>query len=73
MKTLKVVDKMDKWWFQFRTPLCLIPEDDGSYTVFFTAMKEETDYWLHIGEPGYTLNTGFDSVGKLSVSIVKNK
>lgn len=73
LKTLKVVDKMDSWWFEFRTPLSLIREDDGTYTVFFTAMKEETDYWQHIGEPGYILDTGFDSVGKLSVRIITNQ
>lgn len=27
----------EKWWTVMRTPLCLIPESDGSYTVFFTA------------------------------------
>jgi len=36
-------------------------------------MKEETDYWQHMGEPGYILDTGFDSVGKLSVRIVTKK
>ena len=64
---------MDSWWFEFRTPLSLIREDDGTYTVFFTAMKEETEYWQHIGGPGYILDTGFDSVGKLSVRIVTKK
>jgi len=48
-------------------------EDDGTYTVFFTVMKEETDYWQHMGETGYILDTGFDSVGKLSVRIVTKK
>jgi hypothetical protein len=70
LKTLNVTDKMTSWWFEFRTPLSLIREDDGTYTVFFTVMKEETDYWQHIGEEGYILDTGFDSMGKLSVRII---
>jgi len=70
LKTVKVVDKMEPWWSEFRTPLSLIREDDGTYTLFFTAMKDPTDYWDHIGEKGYVLDTGFDSVGKLSVKIV---
>ena len=70
LKILTVTDLMDSWWAEFRTPLGLIPEEDGTFTVFFTVMKEETDYWQHIGEPGYKLDTGFDSVGKLSVRII---
>ena len=70
MIEIQVVDKMEKWWSGFRTPLGLIPEGDGTYTVFFTVMMEDTDYWDHIGEPGYKLDTGFDSVGKLSVRII---
>ena len=35
-------------------------------------MKESTDYWDHLGEEGYILDTGFDSVGKLKLKIVKN-
>jgi hypothetical protein len=33
-------------------------------------MKEETDYWNHIGEEGYVLDTGFDSMGMLKVKLV---
>lgn len=29
-----------KWWKAMRTPLGLIPEDDGTYTVFHTALTE---------------------------------
>jgi hypothetical protein len=36
-------------------------------------MKEETDYWDHIGEEDYLLDTGFDSVGMLKVKLVKNQ
>ena len=28
-----------KWWTKMRTPLGLIPEDDGTFTVFYTAMR----------------------------------
>ena len=71
MRYVNVVEKLGKWWSEFRTPLGLVPEDDGTFTIFFTAMKEATDYWQHIGEPGYYLDTGFDSVGKLTVRIIK--
>jgi hypothetical protein len=70
MKYVEVTDKLDKWWTEFRTPLGLVPEDDGTFSIFFTAMKEATDYWEHIGEDGYVLDTGFDSVGWLKVKIV---
>jgi hypothetical protein len=33
----------DKWWQAMRTPLSLIKEDDGTYTMFFTAYKEYGD------------------------------
>ena len=29
--------EFDQWWTLMRTPLGLIPEDDGTYTVFYTA------------------------------------
>ena len=73
LQMVNVKDKMESWWAEFRTPLGLIPEEDGTFTVFFTVMKEETDYWQHIGEPGYILDTGFDSVGKLSVRIINEQ
>jgi len=69
VQTVKGMHKIEPWWAEFRAPLSLIREEDGSYTVFFTVMKEETDYWQHIGEPGYKIDTGFDGVGKLSVKI----
>jgi hypothetical protein len=72
MKYVKVTDKLDQWWSEFRTPLGLIEEDDGTYTLFFTVMKEPTDYWDHLGEAGYDLDTGFDSIGKLTLRIVRN-
>jgi hypothetical protein len=73
MQEVRLPERMKKWWSEFRTPLCLIREDDGTYTVFFTATKEKTNYWQHIGDPGYKLDTGFDSMGKLSVRITSIK
>jgi len=64
--------KMDPLWSEFSTPLSLFRENIGLYTIFFTAMKEVTDYWDHMGEEGYILDTGFDSMGKLSVKILIN-
>ncbi len=72
IKYVQVTDKLDKWWAEFRTPLGLIQEGDGLFTIFFTAMKEGTDYWDHIGEEGYILDTGFDSVGMLKVRLIKS-
>jgi hypothetical protein len=72
MKYVEVTDKLDKWWAEFRTPLGLIQEGDGLFSVFFTVMKEGTDYWDHIGEEGYILDTGFDSVGMLKVRLIKS-
>ena len=46
-------NKTAKWWSMMRTPLCLIKEDDGTYTVFHTA---------------YDMNN-YGSVGKLKVRI----
>jgi hypothetical protein len=71
MKFVEVTDKVEAWWSEFRTPLGLIEEEDGTFTLFFTAMKEPTDYWQHLGEKGYSLDTGFDSVGKLTLRLVK--
>ena len=30
-------NKVPRWWTMMRTPLCLIRENDGTYTVFYTA------------------------------------
>jgi predicted GH43/DUF377 family glycosyl hydrolase len=46
-------NKVRKWWDQMRTPLCLIEENDGSYTVFHTAYNIEE----------------YGSIGKLKVKI----
>jgi hypothetical protein len=36
--TVNLEPAVKKWWVRMRTPLGLIPEDDGTYTVFYTAM-----------------------------------
>lgn len=72
MKYVQVTNKLDTWWAEFRTPLGLIQEDDGLFTIFFTVMKEGTDYWDHIGEEGYVIDTGFDSMGKLKLRLTNN-
>jgi predicted GH43/DUF377 family glycosyl hydrolase len=46
-------NKVTKWWNMMRTPLCLIKEGDGTYTVFHT---------------GYNKND-YGSIGKLKVKI----
>lgn len=33
--------KVKQWWDIMRTPLCLIPEADGSYTVVYAAINNE--------------------------------
>ncbi len=73
MKYVEVIDKLDQWWYEFRTPLGLIEEEDGLFTLFFTVMPESTDFWEHLGEEGYFLDTGFDSVGKMTLKITKNE
>ena len=72
MKYVQVTNKLDTWWAEFRTPLGLIQEDDGLFTIFFTVMKEGTDYWNHIGEEGYILDTGFDSMGMMKLRLTNN-
>lgn len=72
MQYVEVTDKLDKWWAEFRTPLGLIRESNGLFTLFFTVMKRGTDYWDHIGEQGYILDTGFDSMGKLTLRLTNN-
>jgi len=72
MKYVEVTDKVEPWWSEFRTPLGLIEEEDGTCTLFFTAIKEPTDYWEHMGEKGYSLNTGFDSMGRLTLRLINH-
>ncbi len=36
--TIPLEPAVKKWWVKMRTPLGLIPEDDGTYTIFYTAM-----------------------------------
>jgi len=48
----------DKWWWAMRTPLCLIPERDGTYTIFFTSYTNDP--------------YGFATVGMAKVIIVED-
>ena len=48
-----IENKVAKWWSMMRTPLCLIKEADGTYTVFHTAYSKEN----------------YGSVGRLKVRI----
>lgn len=38
---IDLTKKFPKWWQAMRTPLCLIKEDDGTYTTVFTCRVEE--------------------------------
>ncbi|MDR1224261.1 MAG: glycoside hydrolase, partial [Tannerella sp.] len=40
LKHFELEPKVKKWWRTMRTPLSLIKEDDGTYTMFFTAFKD---------------------------------
>ena len=39
IRYIDMASATDKWWTMMRTPLSLIKEDDGTYTMFFTAYK----------------------------------
>jgi len=62
---IKLQNYTKKWWVNMRTPLGLIPEKDGTYTVFFTAKLEKHD-------PNKS-ETGFAEVGKVKLKLIKNK
>jgi hypothetical protein len=49
-----------KWSAEVRTPLGLVPEDDGSYTVFYTGFEQAAD-WAKLMEaqPVNTFAIGF--------------
>ncbi|MDR1290856.1 MAG: hypothetical protein LBK06_06615, partial [Planctomycetaceae bacterium] len=51
LKHFELEPIVKKWWRTMRTPLSLIKEDDGTYTMFFTAFKDDK------GQPTFgTLN-----------------
>ncbi len=56
------------WIKNTRTPLCLINEGKGIYTIFFTAFDGKNPDNI---EP--TWHDGFGNVGKLQVKIITNK
>jgi hypothetical protein len=37
---IDLTKKSRRWWTNMRTPLCLIPEENGLFTVFYTAHTE---------------------------------
>jgi hypothetical protein len=39
LRYFEIEPTVQKWWKNTRTPLSLIKEEDGSYTMFFTAFK----------------------------------
>ena len=45
-----------RWWTNMRTPMCLIPEVDGTFTVFYTAHTE----------------SGFACIGQVKLRRIKN-
>jgi hypothetical protein len=54
----------NKWWSAMRTPLGLIPEKDGTFTVFFTAYTNKSDT--------NTPEGGFAEIGKASFRLIEN-
>lgn len=47
------------WWGLMRTPLCLLPEEDGTHTIFYTALRER---------PG---KQSFGAVGRVRVRLLQ--
>ena len=47
--------RMPHWWSYMRTPLCLIPKADGTYTTFFTA--QTSGGWASMGRVTFKLTT----------------
>lgn len=40
-KFIDLDNNKNKWWSLMRTPLCLLKDDEGLYTVYFTAFTED--------------------------------
>jgi hypothetical protein len=40
VRHIDIEPKVKRWWGDMRTPLSLIKEDDGTYTMFFTAYRD---------------------------------
>jgi hypothetical protein len=64
---VKYEPAIEKWWTITRTPLCLIKEEDGTYTTFYTAFtgtgNDYNDY------DNFEKNIGFASVGMIRFKI----
>jgi hypothetical protein len=52
-----------RWSPEIRTPLGLVPEDDGTFTVFYTGFEQKAD-WTRLMEskPVNTFAVGFARV-----------
>lgn len=40
-KFFDMTDKPNDWWHLMRTPLCILKNDDGTYTIYHTAFDDE--------------------------------
>jgi hypothetical protein len=40
LRHIDIEPVVKKWWTALRTPISLIKEKDGTYTMFFTAFKD---------------------------------
>ena len=62
-QTLLLQQTRGTWSPEIRTPLGLVPEDDGTYTVFYTGFEQAAD-WTRLMEskPVNTFAVGFARV-----------
>lgn len=52
-----------KWSYEIRTPLGLVEEPDGTFTLFYTGFEQEPDWTaLMAAKPGNTMAIGFARV-----------
>lgn len=59
-QTVVVQPSKGSWSPEVRTPLGLVPEDDGTYTVFYTGFEQAADWTaLMAGKPANTFAMGF--------------
>jgi hypothetical protein len=62
-QSLVVQPSKGKWAPEVRTPLGLVPEPDGSYTVFYTGFEQPANWdALMTGKPANTFAIGFARV-----------
>jgi hypothetical protein len=59
-QTVAIQPSKGKWAPEVRTPLGLVREDDGTYTVFYTGFEQPADWTaLMAGKPANTFAIGF--------------